>query len=173
MVVWGCEWWGLGWSKSRLTQDLRPEESSVVPAGLVLLGTNTQDFPGFPVRSFRHICVCGFLHGKPHEAHSLHQPRQEIRVRPGLLSAVPSGLVPTHSEGGFVFNKAKIAPRTGHDYQPNILLRIPEDCLGSSSGCRPSGSGCAGRLSPKKAALGLFMNNRSAVSLPYLSTTRS
>jgi hypothetical protein len=29
----------------------------------------TQDCPGFPVRCPRHVCVCGFLHGKPHEAH--------------------------------------------------------------------------------------------------------
>src|ERR1700678_862622 len=51
-----------------------------------------QDYPGFPVRCSRWICVCGFLYGKPHEAPWFHQPAQEIRVRPGLLSAVPTGL---------------------------------------------------------------------------------
>ena len=75
----------------RFTQDRRPGPTSwvisVVPTGLVLLGTYTQDFPGFPVRSSGHIGVCGFLYGKPHEAHSFPQPQQEIRVRPGLLSA--------------------------------------------------------------------------------------
>ncbi len=49
--------------------------------------------PGFPARCSREICACGFLHGKPHEAPWFHQPAQEIRVRPGLLSAVPSGLI--------------------------------------------------------------------------------
>jgi len=51
-----------------------------------------QDYPGFPARCSRWICVCGFLYGKPHEAPWFHQPAQEIRVRPGLLSAVPTGL---------------------------------------------------------------------------------
>jgi hypothetical protein len=46
--------------------------------------------PGFPVRGSRHICVCGFLYGKPREVHSFHQPQQEIRVRAGLLSATLS-----------------------------------------------------------------------------------
>jgi hypothetical protein len=36
--------------------------------------------------------LCGFLDGKPHEAQELQQASQEIRVRPGLLSAVPTGL---------------------------------------------------------------------------------
>ena len=53
----------------------------------------SQDYPGFPVRCSGHVCVCGFLYGKPHEAQCLQQATQEIRVRPGLFSAVPTGLI--------------------------------------------------------------------------------
>ena len=34
--------------------------------------------PDFLLRGIRHDRVCGFLHGKPHEARQRHQPRQEI-----------------------------------------------------------------------------------------------
>jgi hypothetical protein len=63
-----------------------PSEISAVPTGLVPVSLHTHDYPGFPARYPRQVCVCGFLHGKPREAPWFHQT-QEIRVRPGLLSA--------------------------------------------------------------------------------------
>jgi hypothetical protein len=33
-----------------------------------VMDAETQDYPGFPARCSRGVCVCGFLHGKPHEA---------------------------------------------------------------------------------------------------------
>ena len=38
------------------------------PFGLIAVDNPTQDYPGFPVRGSGHICVCGFLYGKPHQA---------------------------------------------------------------------------------------------------------
>jgi hypothetical protein len=44
---------------------LSPQEASVSEHKL---GPEpTQHYPGFPVRSSRQVCVCGFLYGKPHE----------------------------------------------------------------------------------------------------------
>jgi hypothetical protein len=77
-----------------------PSEISDVPFDKLRAGSDgtglgsgyTQDYHGFRARCSRQVCVCGFLHRKPQEAPWFHQPAQEIRVRPGLLSAVPSGL---------------------------------------------------------------------------------
>jgi hypothetical protein len=55
-------------------------------SGLLRAPLPTQDCPGFPVRGSRHSCVCGFLYGKPHEAHSFHQPQQEIGYVPATFS---------------------------------------------------------------------------------------
>jgi hypothetical protein len=51
----------------------------------------TQDYPGFPARCSGQICVGGFLHRKPHGLRGSTK-RHRARVRPGLVSAVPSGL---------------------------------------------------------------------------------
>jgi hypothetical protein len=37
--------------------------------------------PDFLLCGIRQNRVCGFLHGKPHEARQRHQARQEIRVQ--------------------------------------------------------------------------------------------
>ena len=58
---------------------LHPGIFSAVPSGLFLAFTSTQDCPRFPARCSRQICVCGFLHGKPHEVSWRHQTSQEIR----------------------------------------------------------------------------------------------
>ena len=50
------------------------------------MGMYTQDYPGFPARCGQ-VCVGGFRHGKPQQAPWFHQAAQEIRLRPGLLSA--------------------------------------------------------------------------------------
>jgi hypothetical protein len=79
------------WSSSPRTNVLGHSQSS--PSGLIAVDNPSQDYPGFPVRCSGHVCVCGFLYGKPHEAQCLQQATQEIRVRPGLFSAVPTGLI--------------------------------------------------------------------------------
>src|ERR1700677_2663417 len=47
--------------------------------------------PGFPARYSRQVCVCGFLHGKPHEASWFHQAAQEIRVPSWDILSRPCG----------------------------------------------------------------------------------
>jgi hypothetical protein len=94
---------GLRYLHFRGVIDSNPQCASfpVITAPMFYQGTTSvriredaQDYPGFPARCSGQVCVCGFLHGKPHEAPWFHQTAQDIRVHPGIFSAVPAGTVP-------------------------------------------------------------------------------
>jgi hypothetical protein len=93
----------LEWSKSIRKHRFRP----------MYAGAN----PDFLLRGVRHDRVCGFLHGKPHEARQRHQSRQEIRGtwgtpphhRPRLINSdflsYTNSERPTHARPAAIYNE--------------------------------------------------------------------
>jgi hypothetical protein len=171
----------------QFTQDCRPGSFSAVPSGLIAVDNPTQDYPGFPVRCSGHVCVCGFLYGKPHEAQWLQRATQEIRVRPGLFSAVPvrqaQGRLFGTDRGGSHAPVMEIVSaiqipagatiQTGSYPQETFLAWAwvllcgygcdgPESCIGRSSLLEPWGNYAARTCS----GLSLDARNHSVVAVP-------